>query len=231
MIGYISGEVLDNSEGRLLIGVGDRNVSGVVGYTVSVPQHGSYDTYLKGQKVEVFIYTHVREEAFDLYGFQTPIDKTLFLTLLTVNGIGPKSAMGILSAVGTQDLIQAIVRGDQAYLTSIPGIGKKTAERVVVELRDSVKKKVDLGVFSVAGEQKKSSSLKGTRVGNSNSITDGIENEFNEAELIRDAKSALIGLGYKEQEAQTMVNRALHSQDFHPAKPEDLIRTALRQLV
>jgi len=216
MIGYLMGEVLENAEGKLLIGVGDRKCGSMVGYSVSVPFNASYGDFCSTKKIELFVYTHVREEAFDLYGFQTQVEKTLFLTLLSVNGIGPKSALGILSAVEPNHLIQAIIQGDQVYLTQIPGIGKKTAERVVVELRDSVKKKVEQGLFVVAQDSSRASLLS----------KDSIENA-----LLREAKEALIGLGYREQEVHQWLARVMKDESFQPKKTEDVIRVALRQLV
>lgn len=125
MIGYLQGEILEHSDGKMLIGVGDRKQSGVVGYSVAVPQSAIYGSYLAGQMIELFVHTHVREESFDLYGFNSKFEKALFLTLLTVNGIGPKSALGILSVVEPNQLVDAIIQGDQAFLTRAPGIGKK----------------------------------------------------------------------------------------------------------
>ncbi len=146
MIGYLKGQILEHSDGKMLIGMGDSQ--GMLGYMISVPQGPAYDVRLPGQIIELFVHTHVREDALDLYGFASKLEKTLFLTLLEVNGIGPKSALGILTAVNPSSLVQAITLGDQAFLTRIPGIGKKTAERLVVELRDTLKKKVDLNGFS-----------------------------------------------------------------------------------
>src|SRR5690349_763374 len=105
MIGYLNGEVLEHSDGKLLVTVGDRQTSGAVGYLVSVPQNPAYASLGPGQRTELFIYTHVREDALDLFGFQTSSEKNLFCVLLEVNGIGPKSALNILSKVGLQQLI------------------------------------------------------------------------------------------------------------------------------
>ncbi len=224
MIGYLQGEILENQDGKMLLGIGDRKNAGTVGYLVAVPQSASYGAYLVGEKLELFVYTHVREEAFDLYGFSTKFEKELFFTLLSVNGIGPKSALGILSAVEANQLIQAIMEGDQASLTRIPGIGKKTAERVVVELRDTVRKKVELGVFSAQlrveahSKTTQSGALRKEGVGSLNS------------QVVRDAKEALISLGYREQDIQQLLNRVLENSEFKPQRAEDLIRAALRQM-
>jgi Holliday junction DNA helicase RuvA len=226
MIGYLQGEILEHADGKMLLGVGDKKAGGVVGYSVSVPHSAFYGKYIAGQIVELFVYTHVREEAFDLYGFTTQFEKNLFLTLLSVNGVGPKSALGILSVVEPEQLVEAIIQGDQAFLTRAPGIGKKTAERVVVELRDSIKKKVDLGLLA-----RSEKSFAGTSVpvieGSFRSGTSAL----NETPVIRDAKEALIGLGYREQEVLQLLNRVLKESEPQPQRAEDLIKTALRQLI
>jgi Holliday junction DNA helicase RuvA len=203
----------------MLVGLGDRGASGVVGYVVSVPHHSRYGAFLPGEKIELFIHTHVREDSFDLYGFSSHAEKALFLTLLNVNGIGPKSALGILGAVEWDQLIEAIMEEDQAFLTRIPGIGKKTAERMVVELRDSVKKKVDQGAFV----------LSSVASGGAGASTAGSERpKPGDSAVIRDAKSALMGLGYREQDVQQLLARATKDSKF--TKTEDLIKTVLRQL-
>lgn len=214
MIGFIQGKVLDHQDGKVLVGVGDRQGGGVVGYLVSVPPHSRYEvSCAQGNEVELFVYTHVREDAFDLFGFLVSDEKQLFLTLLNVNGIGPKSALGILGAIQPNDLIEAIVAEDQALLTRIPGIGKKTAERLVVELRDVVKKKLDRGVFAHINQ---------TKV---NAIN---PRSLEKRAVYGDAKAALIGLGYREQDIQMLLARLTQETEFH--QTEDLIKLALKQL-
>ncbi len=216
MIGYLQGEILENVDGKLLVGVG-APLTGMLGYSISVPQNAGYAANRVGERVELFVYSHIREEAFDLYGFHSKLEKELFLTVLSVNGIGPKSALGIISSVEPGEFVDAIIQGDQAFLTRIPGIGKKTAERVVVELRDVLKKKVDLGVFSI-----REGSRKWTHPISAESIS--------QSSLFQDAKSALLGLGYREQTVHQLLNRVLQDENFHPQRAEDLIRTALQQL-
>ena len=115
----------------------------MVGYSVNVPRNSQYELLPNGKVIELFIHTHVREDQLDLYGFATKSEKELFLTLLSVNGIGPKGALSILSGADTSQLVQAIIEGDKALLTKLPGVGKKTAERMVLELSDSLRKKMD----------------------------------------------------------------------------------------
>lgn len=224
MIGYLQGEVLEHQDGKMIVGIGDRKSSGSVGYLVSIPQSAAYGGNLVGQQIELYVYTHVREDSLDLYGFGTPFEKELFMTLLSVNGIGPKSALGMISGVEASQLVDAIIHGDQALLTRIPGVGKKTAERIVVELRDSFRKKVEAGSFGRGFKTPSSSKtpLSGTLLKNGDGVFD--------PSVFRDAKDALVGLGYREQDIHQLLNRVLENSEFRPSRAEELIRTALKQL-
>ena len=223
MIGYLQGEVLEHSDGRVLIGVGDRKAFGAVGYVVAIPQTSDYGFFSIGQMIELFIHTQVREDALDLYGFKSVSEKNLFLMLLTVNGIGPKSALGILSAVEPASLLDSILQDDQDSLKKIPDIGKKTAERVVVELRDTVKKRIDQGAFdSLLKQSRNSLGAENARPASGSPAV---------SSLVKDAKAAVVGLGYKDHEAQQLLDKALQNKQYRPKGPEDLIRTVLRQLV
>ncbi len=226
MIGYIRGEILESSCGKVLIGMGS-DAHGMVGYLVSVPQGAHYEALRMGQVIELYIYPHIREDAFDLFGFNSRMEKDLFMTLLSVNGIGPKSALGILSAVDPSLLIEAIVSGDQVFLTKIPGIGKKTAERVVVELRDSVREKVDAGGFLslTQGKSTASAAIGVTAFPG----TSGFQ-ASKEFEIFRDAKAALLTLGYREQDVQPLLKRVLEESEPRFQRAEELIQSALRQL-
>lgn len=215
MIGFLRGEILENNDNKLLL------LTNGVGYAVSVPQSAEYGGLLPGKNLDLYIYTHVREDALDLFGFSTKLEKDLFLSLLSVNGIGPKVAMGILSRVESSTLINAILEGDKESLTQIPGIGKKTAERVVLELADPIRKKVEAGILSVAQKthESRSSSSRPTYAGT------GVSG------VLGDAKAALIGLGYREHEVTGLLNRIMAEMETPPGRAEDLVRTALRQLV
>ena len=218
MIGYLKGAVLECGEGRVLVGVGMQGHSTHgVGYLVSTPQRVEYQNFLPGSLAEFFIYTHVREDALDLYGFATSEEKEVFLTLLLVNGVGPKSALGILSATQPRLLVEAVLEGDQAYLTQIPGIGKKTAERVVLELRDKFKKKVDSGLWKFVSQHTVEASSTPSRIQRGSSV-------------YQDARAALVSLGYKENVVSELLDRVWSEFDAPPAQVEDLIRSALRQL-
>lgn len=138
MIAHLRGNVLEKEPGHLIV-----DVSGV-GYEVTVP----ISTWTRipdlGHTVSLLIYTVVREDALLLFGFLTKDEKSLFEKLISVSGIGPKLAVTVLSGLAAPDLIAAIRGGDLARLTRIPGVGKKTAERLVVELRDKVGAASDL---------------------------------------------------------------------------------------
>ncbi len=222
MIGYLRGEVIENSDGRLLVAVG--GAAGAVGYAVQAPASPAYEFLKTGQSVELFIHTHVREEALDLYGFLSRTEKELFLTLLTVSGIGPKVAVGLLSKVEPPELIRAVMDGDKDALTQLPGIGKKTAERMVLELKDAVRKKVEEGylilpktVTAPAGATSGRGAVGEAKVTGGN-------------QLIRDARDALLGLGYREQEVNALLQRVVSELAEPPKRVEEIIRSALQQL-
>jgi holliday junction DNA helicase RuvA len=219
MIGYLKGTILENSDGKLIVATG---ADCAVGYAVSVPQSAEYLDHQPGKQVELFVHTHVREDALDLYGFASRSEKDLYLSLLSVTGIGPKGALGILSKVPMSELIHAIVTGDKDSLTQVPGIGKKTAERVVMELADKVRKKVDGGGFATAA----AASFKSSEIRRS-----GTAGDPSNAAMLREAKTALIGLGYREQDIGPLLNRVLAESENRPRKVEDLIRKTLQQLV
>lgn len=132
MIGYLSGKAFESVEGTLLLDVRD------VGYQVLVTEL-TLAWALAQQDVSLWIHTLVREQNLDLYGFETQNELYFFKKLIDVSGIGPKSALGIIGLASTDTLYQAIVAGNIGFLTSVPGIGKKTAERMCIELRDKLK--------------------------------------------------------------------------------------------
>jgi holliday junction DNA helicase RuvA len=133
MIGYLKGRVLQSTPTTLLL-----DVAGV-GYRVQIPTSTYYEIERSGvDELGLFVHTHVREDAIELYGFWTEREKLLFEKLIAVSGIGPKLARVILSGMASDDLLAALSAGDTGRLSTIPGIGKKTAERMVVELRDRV---------------------------------------------------------------------------------------------
>jgi len=130
VIAHLRGSILEKHPNRIVI-----DVNGV-GYDVFVPLSTFYGLGDQGAAIALRIHTHVREDAFLLYGFATLLEQELFERLIGVSGIGPKVALAVLSGIEPQEFIRAIERGDLARLTAIPGVGKKTSERIVLELKD-----------------------------------------------------------------------------------------------
>ena len=130
MIAHLHGRILDKQPNRLIV-----DVNGV-GYDVAVPLSTFYGLGEAGSDIVLRIHTHVREDALALYGFATRLEQDLFERLIGVSGIGPRLALAVLSGIEPGDLIRAIETSDVARLTAIPGVGKKTGERIVLELRD-----------------------------------------------------------------------------------------------
>ena len=143
MIGYIKGTIQEKSPQGLLVIVGG------IGYEINISENTFYQIGELGEEVELSIYTNVREDAIELFGFLEPLDKKIFLELITVSGIGAKSAMQILSKASSVSIIQAIIGEDLSFLTKLPSVGKKTASRLVVELSDKLKKSFDFVADSV----------------------------------------------------------------------------------
>jgi len=130
MIAFLRGRILDKHPNRLIV-----DVQGV-GYDVHVPLSTYYEVGDEGSDVSLRVHTHVREDVLQLYGFLTALEQQVFERLIGISGIGPKLAVAVLSGIEPRELIGAVQRGDVARLTSVPGIGKKTAERIVLELKD-----------------------------------------------------------------------------------------------
>jgi Holliday junction DNA helicase RuvA len=216
MLAYLSGLIKERQNGEMILLTGSES-QGFVGYQIKTPDHPRYEVYIPSQKAEVYLYTHVREDALDLFGFLSSSEKNFFTTVLSVSGVGPKLALGLLSHADEATLISMILSGDKEGLTSISGVGKKTAERMILELKDTIQKKVDAGMFSIAGA-KKSSGKSGT---SEDASVDRSSKLFMEAYL------ALQGLGYKEIQAKQMVEAAVKKQ-AGLNKVEDVIKHALQ---
>src|SRR5689334_2772604 len=132
MIAHLSGTLLSKQATSVIV-----DVSGV-GYEVSIPLSTFYDLEDTGSRVQLRIYTHVKEDALQLYGFRTARERELFINFISVSGIGPRLGIALLSNMNADELIQSIRTNNLARLTSIPGIGRKTAERLVVDLREKM---------------------------------------------------------------------------------------------
>jgi len=130
VIAHLAGTLLEKHVPRLIVDVGG------VGYELFVPLSTFYSVGECGAPVRLRVHTHVREDALQLFGFATALELALFERLIGISGIGPKLGLAVLSGIEPADLIRAIRHGDHARLTTIPGVGRKTAERIVIELRD-----------------------------------------------------------------------------------------------
>ena len=198
MIGLLRGRLLAKQPPSLLL-----DVQGV-GYEVDAPMTTFYDLPDVGAEVTLHTHLAVREDAHTLYGFLKLSDRDLFRTLLKVNGVGARLALAILSGMETPRFISCIQEGDAAALVRLPGIGKKTAERLIIELRDRL----------ASGQ-------------GGMSDTTGEFAAVAPASPVEDAVSALVGLGYKPQEASRMV-RGIDGQEL---TSEEIIRRALQRTV
>jgi Holliday junction DNA helicase RuvA len=199
MIAYLTGVLLKKTTQSVII-----ENSGI-GYEVIVPLSTFYALPEKDERASLHIHTHVREDALTLFGFQTALEKDIFLMLISVSGIGPKLATNILSGIGPDDLLEAIARGDSVRLRSIPGVGKKTAERIALELSD-----------------KASAISRDFPIPPPPVITDDYKR------FLDDALSALLNLGYPSKSAKNAVDKALPA--LQEVSLEGLIKEALKLL-
>jgi holliday junction DNA helicase RuvA len=199
MIAHIKGLLQTKSTNAIIID------NGGMGYELITPLSTFYALPEEGHEVSLHVYTHVREDAFILFGFMTEIEKKIFKLLITVSGIGPKLAVNILSGIGPEELLSAISSGDIAKLQSIPGIGKKTAERLALELKDKALK--------IRGDAELSPSMAAARA---------------DKAILNDALSALVNLGYPSKAAGSAVDKACST--MKEVTLEGVIREALRLL-
>jgi Holliday junction DNA helicase RuvA len=197
VIGLLRGKILSKQPPRLLI-----DVQGV-GYEVDAPMTTFYDLPGTGEEVTLFTHLAVREDAHTLYGFARVSDRELFRSLLKVNGVGARLALTILSGMEPGEFVQCVQEGNTAALVRLPGVGKKTAERLIIELRDRLE-----GTATVPAAASDAAPAAA-------------------ASPVEDAVSALVGLGYKPQDASRMV-RAI---DSGAMSSEDIIRAALQATV
>lgn len=193
MISYLKGQLKAKHKNYLIVVVHD------VGYQVFVNQ-SLFAEFVAGQPVELYTHQYIKEDALDLYGFKNLEELEMFELLLSISGVGPKSALGILSVAKTEELKVTIARGDSSILTKVSGVGRKTAERIVLELRDKVAS-IGVGDMVVGG---------GAGAGMAQS----------------DEIDALMALGYSLQQAR----EALREIDPSLKNPSERIRAALKML-
>jgi holliday junction DNA helicase RuvA len=197
VIAHLRGRLLEKQPNRIVVDVGG------VGYDVFVPLSTYYGLGDPGSDISLRIHTHVREDALALYGFGTILEQDLFERLISVSGIGPRVALGVLSGIEPLDLMRAIERADVARLTAIPGVGKKTSERIVLELKDRLPR---VQVAAVAA-------------GDVDTAPAGLRD---------DVLSALVNLGYHRPLAEKAVAtaiKALPDGGFEPT-----LKQALREI-
>lgn len=199
MIAHLSGKLLEKHANSVIIDVGG------VGYEVTIPLSTFYELGDVGSDVNLRIHTHVREDALQLFGFKTSRERDLYLKLISVQGIGAKSGITFLSGMSADEIIQAIRSDDLARLTSIPGVGRKTAERIVIELRDKIAE-FDGGGRAAAGTAAQAPS---------DAVFD-------------DALSALINLGYQRNAAEKALQQA--SKEGAEMTVQKLLRRSLQIL-
>ena len=203
MIAHLSGTLLSKQATSVIV-----DVAGV-GYEVTIPLSTFYDLEDAGAPVQLRIYTHVREDTLQLFGFKTARERELFLKIITVSGIGPKLGITLLSGMSADELIASIRTNNLARLTLIPGIGRKTAERLIMELREKVAElssaqlEEELGAKAEVAEQ-------------------------TEDAVRSDALSALLNLGYQRSAAEKAIDAALG--DGGDVTVESILRRSLKKL-
>ncbi len=198
MIARLAGMLAEKTPGRVIV-----DVQGV-GYDLQVPLSTFYVVGELGTAVVLRVHTHVREDMIALYGFATSLEQDLFERLISISGIGPKLALSVLSGIEPPDLVRAIKAQDVARLTAIPGVGKKTAERIGLELKDRLPASLQ-------------------------AAADTLKPPAPEDQLRDDLLSALVNLGYQRVPAEKAIDREL--QRMPDAPFEDALRGVLRALM
>ena len=200
MIAHLRGRILEKQPTRVIVEAGG------VGYDVAVPLSTFYGLGEPGAEVALRVHTHVREDALALYGFATALELDLFDRLISISGIGPKLALAVLSGIEPPDLVGAIERGDVARLTAIPGVGKKTSERIVLELKD--------------------------RLPRATAVTMAAAGAPPDAPVMRDdVISALVNLGYHRPLAEKAAEAAMKTLgSVADASFERMLKQALREV-
>ena len=203
MIAHLSGTLLSKQATSVIV-----DVAGV-GYEVTIPLSTFYDLEDAGAPVQLRIYTHVREDTLQLFGFKTARERELFLKIITVSGIGPKLGITLLSGMSADELIASIRTNNLARLTLIPGIGRKTAERLIMELREKV---AELSSAQLEEE-----------LGAKAEVTEPTEDTVRS-----DALSALLNLGYQRSAAEKAIDAAL--VEGGDVTVESILRRSLKKL-
>lgn len=204
MIGRLKGTLLEKQPPLLLL-----DVNGV-GYEVQAPMTTFYKLPMLGETATLHIHFSVSENAQQLFGFCDKQERELFRTLIKVSGVGPKMAVAILSGMETESFVRCVMEDNVSALVKVPGVGKKTAERLIIELRDKLK-----------NWQLQSQPL--------TEMEAATPQAHNVANILEEAESALISLGYKPVEASRVVAKALKANEVDSS--EELIRVSLRSML
>ena len=205
MIAYVNGILESIEEGNAVV-----DVNGV-GYNINISGSTMDRMPGIGEAVKLYTYTNVKEDAFTLFGFLSRDELNLFKMLITVNGIGPKGGLAILSVMTPDDLRFAIIAGDSGAISKAPGVGKKTAERITLELRDKIKATEDSMLASAAG-------LSSSDIGDS------------ESPARDEAVAALVSLGYNATDATKAVRKVLSVNPEMSNDTELLLKQALKEM-
>jgi len=195
MIAQMRGHLIQKNPGFVIL------ENNGIGYQVHISLTTFYDLPESESDVRLYTHTHVREDLLQLFGFSTPLEKELFQILIGVSGIGPKLALNILSGISPPELLRSLSSGNLARLVSVPGIGRKTAERMLLDLKEKVQKmesRVCAAKIAPAGDA-----------------------------MAEDVLSALVNLGYKKGQAEEAVERALQGK---PGTLEEALKESLRLL-
>ena len=204
MIAYLKGNVMDVSQEDVIIDVNN------IGYRVKISTQTAELLPKRQEEIIIYTYTHVREDAFLLYGFLTKEELEMFKLLITVNGIGPKGGLAILSAMTTDDIRLAIISGDAKRISKAPGVGTKTAERIILDLKD----KVSLDDYLTLGEN----GTEPTKATSNLSVTN----------TLKDTVEALVALGYNASDAMKSVRTI---SDIDNITVEDALKLALKNML
>jgi Holliday junction DNA helicase RuvA len=184
MIALISGKIVHKGISHVIV-----DVHGV-GYRIFIPLTTFYELPEAGQVITLHVHTNVKQDAINLFGFYTVQERDLFQLMISVSGIGPKMSMNILSGISAQELLRAISGGNVGKLVNIPGVGKKMAERLILELKEKVIKKMMIEEMPAADDQHQAGEI-----------------------IIEDALSALVNLGYKSNVAKDALDKVLRASE------------------
>lgn len=239
MIGYLRGVLLEKTSESVLV-----DVAGV-GYEVTVPVSSLCALPAIGHEAALYIHTHVREDAIRLFGFVSRVDRKVFETLISVSNVGPKLAVGLLGPLGGLELCHVISESNTAALVSIPGVGAKTAERLIVELRGKMQKLIALWDVSPetrattarrSGEESTQTQVpaalweEGTTGGKSPTLS-ALDKRLAQKRTLDDLRSALVNLGYKEKQiAEITAVYETRVKNGEEIVLESALRESLRKL-